>query len=93
MNDFKFELGQTVKDVITDIEGLIIYRTQWLTNCNTYGIRSKPKKGDNKVPDIEQMDEPTLIVIKKEMVKLDRPLKKARETGGPTDNVHHTNRQ
>ena len=37
--DFKLFLGDKAKDLITGFEGIIIARTQYLTNCNTYGIK------------------------------------------------------
>lgn len=37
-NEFKFELGERVADEVTGFQGIIIGRTQWRTNCNTYGL-------------------------------------------------------
>jgi len=48
MSEFKFELGSKAKDTITGFEGIIISRSEWLTGCNTYGIRPKAIKNEYK---------------------------------------------
>ena len=42
--NFKYELGVLAKDTITGFEGIIVCRTQWLTNCNVYGLKSRDLK-------------------------------------------------
>lgn len=71
MNEFKFSLGQTVKDKITDFTGIILGRTQYLTNCNTYGmINPKLKKDADKMPTWVWIDEPRLKSVNKKVVTL-----------------------
>ena len=36
---FKFNLGDRVRDEITGFEGVVVVRSQWLNNCNTYGVQ------------------------------------------------------
>jgi len=82
---FKFNLGDEVKDLITGFSGIVYSRTQWIHNCNTYGIKSKTLK-DNKPMDNEFFDEPQLQIIAEKQIKEDR------ETGGPCSAVPQTNR-
>lgn len=58
--NYRFELGQKAKDIITGIEGIIISRSEWLTGCNTYGI-VQTKAG--KTADAEWFDEMRLELI------------------------------
>jgi hypothetical protein len=83
--DFKLNLGDEVKDIFTGFTGLIVCRTQWIHNCNTYGV--KPKKLKDGVPQENQFfDEPQLEIIEKEVVK------SKRDTGGPCSSVPCTAR-
>lgn len=82
---FKFNLGDEIKDKITGFHGIIIARTQWIHNCNTYGIRSRELK-DNIPLDTQFFDEPQLEIVKEKVVK------EKRATGGPCDAVFQTNR-
>jgi len=84
--DFKFNLGDEVKDKITGFSGIILWRSQWLHNCNTYGILSKKLK-DGKPQETSQFDEPRIELLKKKVIK------PKRDTGGPTDNLSPTNRK
>ena len=78
--EFKFDLGTEVKDIFTGFTGLIVCRSQWIHNCNTYGV--KPKELKDGVPQDNQFfDEPQLKVVKKKVV---RP---RRNTGGPCSPV------
>jgi hypothetical protein len=61
--NFKFNPGDRVKDRITGYTGIIIARCQWLTNCNTYGVKLQALK-DQKPVDTEYFDEPNLVLIK-----------------------------
>ena len=84
--EFKYDLGSVVKDKITGFEGVIIYRTQWLNNCNVYGI--KPTKLKDGIPiDAHQFDEPQIKLIEVEKIK------ESRKTGGPCGKMKPANRQ
>lgn len=84
MNEaFKFELGQTVKDIVTGFKGVIIGRTQYLTTCNTYGISPRDLTKEGKRPEWEWFDEPRLKLEKDETLSLVEPEKK--KTGGPSN--------
>ena len=84
---FKIRLGEEVKDRITGFRGIVISRSQWLTNCNTYGIKSQELK-DNVPLDTQWFDEPTL-----ETLLMSIPIVESnRETGGPEHKIPQTNR-
>ena len=82
---FKFDLGAEVEDLITGYKGIVIARTQWIYNCNTYGVRSTELKDGAPMED-KFFDEPALKEIKKQVVK------PKTDTGGPTPALKQTNR-
>lgn len=82
MHDFKFELGSEVKDKITGYTGIVNSRSQWLTNCNTYGVKSKELK-DGKPMDSVGFDEPSLELVEAEPI-----MKESRSSGGPTESIN-----
>ena len=83
---FKFYLGDKVKDLITGYEGIVIARTQYITNCNTYGVKSLKLKND--VPmDTQWFDEPHVVLV------VEKAYKAHQTTGGPTDAPKATNRE
>jgi len=83
---FKHKLGAEAKDIITGFEGVIYSRTQWLHNCNTYGLQPKELK-DGVPQKLTYFDEPQLKVIKAKVIK------PKRDTGGPVREVPATNRE
>ena len=85
MVDFKFNLGDEVKERITGYSGIVMARTQWLYNCNVYGIKSRELK-DGKPLELQHFDEPSI-----ELVATSTATPK-RDTGGPAMAVPQTNR-
>lgn len=61
--DFKFELGITVEDTISGFRGVITRRTQWLNNCNTYGVQPRELDKNGNVRDCGNFDEPQLKMV------------------------------
>ena len=55
--EWKFDLGEEVKDVVTGFKGVIIVRSQWLNGCVQYGIKPRVKR-DGKLSETEYFDEP-----------------------------------
>lgn len=83
--NFKFNTGDEVKDTITGFKGIVTYRTQWLNNCNTYGVQpTKLKEGETRKR--EHFDEPQLELVKAKVHK------ESRKTGGPEKSMSETNR-
>jgi hypothetical protein len=83
MLPFKFELGQTVKDKITGLTGIIMGRSEYLTQCNCYGLLQPEKraKEESKPVDWVWFDEPRLADTGKKVLSL----VKKEKTGGPHD--------
>lgn len=68
MSEFKFNLGDEVKDEITGFKGIVICRSQWINNCNTYSVQSKSLK--DGIPQKSQyFDEPQLELLKAKQVE------------------------
>ncbi|HAS53047.1 MAG TPA: hypothetical protein DCS42_02420 [Nitrospiraceae bacterium] len=82
--EFKFELGATVRDTITGFEGVLTRRTQWLNNCNTYGVQPR-KLLEGKIQEPGNFDEPQL-----ELVVVEPVVPSSRKTGGPERPVPRT---
>ena len=72
------ELGDTVVDKVSGLEGTAVSRTEYLNGCVNYGVMPKLKKGATEMPSWN-IDEDQLRVVKKKAVKV-----KKTPTGGPT---------
>jgi heat shock protein HspQ len=83
--NFKYELGDVLRDKITGFEGVVVARTQWLSNCNVYSLQSQVLH-EGKPQDRQAFDEPQLELVKPKV------LKENRETGGSAPPVFQTNR-
>jgi hypothetical protein len=85
MKKWKFNLGDTVKDVITGFTGVVTCRSEWLNNCNTYGVQ--PTKLKDGIPQNRQgFDEPQLELVKRGTYKF------GADPGGPERTVVQPNR-
>ena len=78
LNEFKFNAGDKVQHMITNYEGIIIARTQWLNNCNTYNVKSQSLK-DHQPIDSVVFDENELVLVEPRAFQE----KKEEKTGGP----------
>ena len=84
--DFKFNLGDRLKDDLTGFEGICVYRTQWITNCNVYGLRPASLDKDGNPRKTNQFDEPHISVVEEKAAPVEN------KTGGPTDSPSAPNR-
>lgn len=81
---FKFELGETLKDIITGFHGVVMGRTQYATGCNHYGLVSRDLDKDGKPKDWQWFDESRLVSVPKAgKVKFNL----TKPTGGPYPNA------
>jgi len=78
------KLGDEVKDLVSGFKGIAFGITTFLNGCARIAIQPKVGK-DGKMPEDKWIDEPQLVVTKKQKVVIDRP-KKA-ETGGPMPSI------
>lgn len=62
MTNFKFELGQIVKDKVTGFIGVVVCRSQYLTGCNRYAIQARIVTPEGKIPEWVYFDEDLMLV-------------------------------
>lgn len=79
--DFKFDLLVTVRDRITGFEGVVVCRTQWASNCNTYSVKPAKLNDKGSMIDSEGFDENRLELVP----EVAKPMEARRDTGGPCD--------
>lgn len=60
-HNFKFKLGERVKDIITGLSGVVMARSNFITGCDQYGISPTKLKKDGSRPDWEYFDENRLV--------------------------------
>ena len=85
--EFKFKLGQKVRDKITFFEGIVTGMSCWVTGCNTVGI--KPQQlHEGKTIDSHWFDEVRLELVDGSNI-LEEPERRKGKTpktpGGPQD--------
>lgn len=76
-NDFKFNLGDVLRCSINGFEGVCVSRSQWLANCNTYGIQPRDLDDKGMPKESKHFDEPLLALVETGAIT------PSRETGGP----------
>lgn len=64
MSTFEFELGDKLKDRVSEVEGICIGRIEYLNGCTQYAIKPKKTK-DGKVMDAEWVDSQQVIKVGK----------------------------
>ena len=78
----KFDMGDEVKDTVTNYQGVIVAITYYMTGCIHCSLQSKMTK-DGKVADWENFDETRLKIVKKARVAKVKPSGKS----GPAPKV------
>jgi len=78
----KFELGQKVRCIITDFEGIITARCEYLTGCIQYCVTPKTDKKDQKYKMGPYLDEDQLVLVDKGIRTKPKEVKRV-ATGGP----------
>jgi len=79
MSKFLHPLGAKAKDKITGFEGIIIGRGDYLTGCNTYGLKPRVDK-EGKMREAKWFDEGSIKIIGK---GISAEEVKAPKRGGP----------
>lgn len=82
MSDWKFELGDKVKDRVSGFQGIITTRTEHLNGCKQYGI-NPPIDKTGKMLEGYNIDGEQLDLIDKGLNK-ERPIKKKQTGGAPS---------
>ena len=80
---FKFEVGETVKDIVTGHEGVVMGVTYYFTGCNHYGICSAKILNKEKPDQWGWFDEKRLTAVKKGKITFGDDKK---PTSGPMQN-------
>lgn len=82
MKQFKFNLGDFVKDKITGYSGVVAARCDYLTGCRRYSLQSK-ELHEGKPREWHDFDENQLdkIKVKKEKIETDKT------KGGPQPKI------
>lgn len=63
MAEFEFELGDKLRDRVSEVEGIVIGRIEYLNGCTQYAIKPKKTK-DGKVLDAEWVDSQQVEKVK-----------------------------
>lgn len=77
-------LGDRVKDPVSGWSGIAYCRIIYLQGCDRIGIQApieKDKDGLRVMPDLFHVDEPQLVVVKKNAIT---PAKPKKRLGGPS---------
>jgi hypothetical protein len=80
MSDWKFELGDRVKDRVSGFTGIVVSRTEYLNGCKQYGVN--PPIHEGKMVEGYNIDGQQLELVDGGLNET-KPVEK-RETGGPS---------
>lgn len=64
MSDWKFNLGDRVRDPISKVVGIVFGRSEWLYNCRTITVAPEGVK-DGKPIEHQFFDEDRLVLVKR----------------------------
>jgi hypothetical protein len=79
--EFKYALGDELKDTITGFTGIVMARTDYLTGCQHYGLIPRKLDKDGNPQDYQWIDESRLVSTGKGLKDY-----KAPDTSGPEQN-------
>lgn len=86
MSEFKFNLGDEVKDLVTGVQGVIVSKTIWLNGCKRYTLERSAPKEDGTLHEAISVDEQQLVVVAALKINVGQPLNGEAPkpfTGGP----------
>jgi len=63
MFEFKFKMGDELKDTLTGFSGIVVARSQYLTGCNRYSLQKQKLTKEGRPEKWESFDEDMLIKI------------------------------
>lgn len=81
--EFQFSLGDKVRDTITGFAGIVMSRSQWLNNCNTYGVQPAKLRHGGAPQDEHHFDENRLEALTEKVINESRLLGDLRGTHQP----------
>ncbi len=81
---FEYEMGETLRDVVTGFQGVVMARAQFSTGCIHYGIQPVEVGTNGKLPDWEWLDSSRMEKVGNKTVGFKRAKEGA--SGGPAQN-------
>jgi len=79
----KIELGMTVRDTITGLEGIAVCRCLYLHGCDHIGIQPKANKTTGIIPPVAWIDEPQVESTGRRLKKGPKRTNEEKRRGGP----------
>ena len=90
------QLGDTARDVITGLEGIVVCHNKWLYGCDVFGLQprglhdGKPQKSEHFDEDrIEVIERGTIAVPTAQTNHAPEPEAAPKKTGGPSSLDRH----
>lgn len=84
--NFKFNLGDEVKDIVTGLQGIVTGRIQWFTGCLGYQITPQTlKDGANPKTDVINENQLELVTAQKVTPGFLKAKEENRPVGGACD--------
>lgn len=84
--NFKFDLGDEVKDIVTGLTGVVTGRIQWFTGCLGYQITPQVlKDGQNPKTDVINENQLELVQHNKVTPGFIKAVEEKRPVGGACD--------
>jgi hypothetical protein len=80
--DSKYDIGDTLKDVVTGYQGVVMVIARYATGCIHYGLALTELKKDNSIGEWEWLDGSRLKLVNKKKVIFDVGI----DTSGPEQN-------
>jgi len=77
----RIELGDLVRDTISQYEGICLAKVTYLTGCDQVGIKPQGMKKDGGTHETLYFDEPFVEVVRKSAIK--PVVLRAADAGGP----------
>ena len=87
----KYQIGDTLKDRLSDFQGVVVAITFYATGCEHYGLQSSALK-DGRPVDYEWFDEVKVTRVQTERMSFERvtrteSLESPAQRGGPEQNA------
>ena len=72
-DDFQFDLGDELTDIVTGVRGVVIGSTQWVNNCNTFKMACMELDNDGKHKEELSIDAPLLKLYSSSSINVNVP--------------------
>jgi hypothetical protein len=78
--EFRFNLGDRVKDLLTGLTGIVTSRGDHISGCDTYGVQAEGLK-DGLPLELKWFDDPRLELVQASVLKPFVNEREGRDTG------------